>query len=59
MSGDLTDDELLSTADGEADAPVEFDVAVDASDPDPTAGASDIGGLPGGIDLDTEGADHR
>jgi hypothetical protein len=52
-------DEPVGTADGEADAPVEFDVAVNANDPDLTAGASDIGGLPGGIDLDTEGADHR
>jgi hypothetical protein len=58
MNGDL-EDELGATAEGEADAPVEFDLAVNASDPDPTAGASDIGGLPGGIDLDAEGADHR
>ena len=43
-------DELGGTAEGEADAPVEYDVAVNENDPDPTAGASDIGGLAGGID---------
>ncbi|HEV3085851.1 MAG TPA: hypothetical protein VGX96_01405 [Candidatus Elarobacter sp.] len=45
-------DELGSTAEGEADAPVEYDVAPNENDPDPTAGASDIGGLAGGIDED-------
>jgi len=40
----------LGAAEGEADAPVEYDVAVNENDPDVTAGASDIGGLAGGID---------
>jgi hypothetical protein len=43
-------DELGGTAEGEADAPVEYDLAVNENDPDPTAGASDIGGLAGGLD---------
>ncbi len=45
-------DELGGTGDGEADAPVRYDIAVNEGDPDPTAGASDIGGLAGGIDED-------
>jgi hypothetical protein len=48
-------DELGGTAEGEADAPVEYDLDVNENDPDPTAGASDIGGLAGGIDDDDAG----
>jgi hypothetical protein len=49
--GDLNDvDELEGTGDGEADAPVGFEETINANDPDPTAGASDIGGLAGGSD---------
>jgi hypothetical protein len=51
---DVEPDELGSAADGEADAPVEFGLAIDENDTDPTAGASDIGGLAGGIDDDPE-----
>ncbi|HEY0614603.1 MAG TPA: hypothetical protein VGC96_08170 [Candidatus Elarobacter sp.] len=43
-------DETGGTGDGEADAPVGTALELNANDPDPTAGASDIGGLPGGID---------
>ncbi|MBV8371000.1 MAG: hypothetical protein JO036_18965 [Candidatus Eremiobacteraeota bacterium] len=43
-------DELGGTAEGEADAPVEYDLGVNENDADPTAGASDVGGLAGGID---------
>ncbi len=45
-------DELGGVADGEADAPVEYDVALNENDADPTAGASDVGGLAGGLDAD-------
>jgi hypothetical protein len=45
-------DEEGGTGDGEADAPVGRGVQLDESDPDPTAGASDVGGVPGGIDED-------
>jgi hypothetical protein len=47
-------DELGGTAEGEADAPVEYDLDVNENDPDPTAGASDIGGLAGGLDDDAD-----
>jgi hypothetical protein len=45
------DDEPEGTGDGEADAPVGVDVELNANDPDPTAGASDTGGLAGGLDV--------
>lgn len=45
-SDDVPDDE--GTGDGEADAPAGVDVNPNQNDDDPTAGASDIGGLAGG-----------
>ncbi|GAC1585839.1 MAG: hypothetical protein NVS3B7_20740 [Candidatus Elarobacter sp.] len=50
-----------SAAEGEADAPVGMgDLHLNVDDPDPTAGASDIGGLPGGSnDLDRRDEDRR
>ena len=47
-----TFDELGGTGEGEADAPVGYEVDVNENDSDPTAGASDVGGLAGGIDED-------
>jgi hypothetical protein len=52
-------DELGGTAEGEADAPVEYELGVNENDPDPTAGASDIGALAGGIDDDAGGSSRR
>ena len=60
-SGDVADeaddveeiDEAGGYGDGEADAPAAATLNIDANDPDPTAGASDIGGLAGGSGDDT------
>ena len=42
-------------ADGLADVPVRAPTLdLNENDPDPTAGASDIGGLPGGLDADAD-----
>ena len=43
-------DEAGGTGDGEADAPVGDALDPNQNDPDPTAGASDVGGAPGGIE---------
>jgi hypothetical protein len=46
-------DEAGGTGDGEADAPVSDALDLNENDPDPTAGASDIGGVPGGVEPET------
>ncbi|HEX3463687.1 MAG TPA: hypothetical protein VHS78_06490 [Candidatus Elarobacter sp.] len=43
-------DEAGGTGDGEADAPVGDVLDLNENDPDPTAGASDVGGVPGGVE---------
>jgi hypothetical protein len=51
--GDVPDDE--DAADGLAGVPVSApSLELNENDPDPTAGASDIGGLPGGLDADAD-----
>jgi hypothetical protein len=52
-------DEDGGTGDGEADAPVGGGVQLNENDPDPTAGASDIGGVPGGIGEDATRGDDQ
>lgn len=48
--GDTEIDEAGGSGDGEADAPVSDALDVNENDPDPTAGASDVGGVPGGVE---------
>lgn len=45
-----TEIDETGTGDGEADAPVADALDVNENDPDPTAGASDVGGVAGGIE---------
>lgn len=46
-------DEAGGSGDGEADAPVSDALDLNENDPDPTAGASDVGGVPGGVEPET------
>ena len=46
-------DEVGGTGGGEADAPVADALDLNENDPDPTAGASDVGGVAGGTEPET------
>ena len=63
LLGEVEDDEMDdagAAGDGDLESPVGGGVALNENDPDPTAGASDIGGLPGGVDEDdTRGDDQH
>ena len=46
-------DEAGGAGGGEADVPVAGALDLNENDPDPTAGASDVGGVPGGVEPET------
>jgi hypothetical protein len=45
------DSDVMDDDDGDLDVP---DLELDENDPDPTAGASDVGGVPGGVEPETD-----
>ena len=52
-------DERDASVEGEADAPVAFDVALNENDPIPSAGGADVGGVAGGQDDAADGGSDR